>query len=104
MNRINERKGDLRAENRMLHKQLQIAERRLSYAADKQLLLLNRLIDAEALANRDDARGKPCPSCQGPLISFATMNLRICGDCNAEFDWHLAPGQKPLLANNRVRN
>ena len=102
MNRMNEQRRDHRTENRMLRKELQILERRLSYATDKQLLLLNKLIDAEA--RNDDARGKACPACSGPLVSFATMNLRICGDCKREFDWQLAPGQKPLLANNRVKN
>lgn len=80
-------------ENEMLH-------RRLSTAADKQILLLNKLIEAKILG--DDARGKRCPHCDGPLVSFSSMNLRICADCDSEFDWHLAPGQKPLLANSRL--
>lgn len=85
-----------------MREHIRILERRLSYATDKQILLLNKLIEAER--RNDDARGKPCPACGGPLVSFATMNLRICGDCRGEFDWRLAPDQKPLVANNRVKN
>lgn len=54
------------------------------------------------MTQHDDARGKPCPVCGGPLVSLPSMNLRVCADCRREFDWHLSPGQKPLLANNRL--
>ena len=84
-----------------------LLEARLSTAADKQILLLNKLIDRDAEIERlrimtDDARGPACPSCGEPLVSFATMNERECGGCRSVWPWQLKPGQLPLVANNRA--
>ena len=85
----------------------QLLEARLSTAADKQILLLNKLIDKDAEIERlrtltDDARGPSCPSCGEPLVSFATMNERECNGCKSVWPWHLNPGQQPLVSNNRA--
>lgn len=45
---------------------------------------------------------KTCPKCAGPLVDLRSMNSRICADCKTEHPWHLAPGQKPLISNNRI--
>lgn len=95
MNRITEPRTP-----KAMRDHIRMLERRLSTAVDKQILLLEKLIDAEARS--DDARGKPCPVCRGPLVSFSTMDLRLCADCGREFNWQLLPGQKPLVANNRL--
>lgn len=81
--------GKLRAHVAML-------ERRISYATDKQLLLLNKLILAG-----DDAKGKRCPGCDEPLVELRSMELRVCCGCGTEQPWPLHPGQQPLLGSNR---
>lgn len=45
--------------------------------------------------------GPCCPDCAGPLVSYSSRNQRQCADCKEIFPWHLAPGQKPLVTNNR---
>ena len=87
------------AENTML-------EARLSTAADKQILLLNKLIDRDAeiarLRNQaDDAKGKRCPDCGEPMVSCSTLNERVCNGCGTVWDWHLEQGQPALIGNNR---
>lgn len=44
---------------------------------------------------------KTCPKCAAPLVALRSLNARICIDCKTEHDWHLAPGQKPLITTNR---
>lgn len=93
---------------RNAREQVAVLNRRLANATDKQLLLLNKLIDAEAriveLERRaDDAKGKPCPACAGAMVSLTSLNQRICSSCDSVWSWELAPGQLPLFANNRLR-
>lgn len=45
---------------------------------------------------------KACPKCSGPLVQLRSLNLRICNDCKAEYEWNLKPGQPPLITNNRA--
>lgn len=94
-----------------------LLEARLSTAADKQILLLNRLIDrdgeisslvaardelVQALARaNDDAKGKRCPDCGEPMVSCSTLNERVCNGCGTVWDWHLEQGQPALIGNNR---
>lgn len=87
------------AENTML-------EARLSTAADKQILLLNKLIDRDAEIARlrsqaDDAKGKRCPDCGEPMVSCSTLNERVCNGCGTVWDWHLEQGQPALIGSNR---
>lgn len=44
---------------------------------------------------------KACPKCAGPLVDLRSLNVRLCADCKSEYPWHLAPGQRPLIGNNR---
>lgn len=81
-------------------------EARLSTAADKQILLLNKLIDRDAEIERlhrlaDDAKGKRCPGCGEPMVSCSTLNERVCNGCGTVWDWHLEQGQPALIGNNR---
>lgn len=39
---------------------------------------------------------KVCPLCEGPLVLFTSMNMKICGACKTEFDWNLSAGQKSI--------
>ena len=90
---------------RLINAQQEIAllNRRLSTAVDKQILLMNRLIELED--NRsDDARGKPCPDCSTPMVSCATHNERYCVGCGSVWEWTLAEGQLPLIGPSRQRN
>lgn len=87
------------AENTML-------EARLSTAADKQILLLEKLIAKDeqiaALRNQaDDAKGKRCPDCGEPMVSCSTLNERVCNGCGTVWDWHLEQGQPALIGSNR---
>ena len=48
--------------------------------------------------------GKPCPDCGEPMSDLRSMYARQCtnGRCGLVVDWNLAPGQLPLIANNRA--
>lgn len=47
---------------------------------------------------------KQCPECGCPRLRlFRSINLKQCDECLHEFDWHLAPGQKPLVGPSRDR-
>ena len=81
-------------------------EARLSTAADKQILLLNKLIDQDAEIARlrsqaDDAKGKRCPGCGEPMVSCSTLNERVCNGCGTVWGWHLEQGQPALIGSNR---
>jgi DNA-directed RNA polymerase subunit RPC12/RpoP len=52
--------------------------------------------------SHDNGLGKRCPDCGSPMVDLRSMNTRLCSGCKTEFDWHLAPGQKPLISNNRI--
>lgn len=45
--------------------------------------------------------GKPCHNCEWPTVAIRSHNERLCVVCKREIVWELAPGQKPLLNNNR---
>lgn len=53
------------------------------------------------LRNADDATGKRCELCEGPLVSLSGPRLRICSDCKTEFPWPLDDKQRPLLNSSR---
>lgn len=36
------------------------------------------------------------------MVDLRSMNIRMCPGCKAEHPWYLAPGQKPLISNNRI--
>lgn len=81
-------------------------EARLSTAADKQILLLEKLIAkdeqiARLLNQADDAKGKRCPGCGEPMVSCSTLNERVCNGCGTVWDWHLEQGQPALIGSNR---
>lgn len=83
-----------------------LLEARLSTAADKQILLLEKLIakDEQIAALRsqaDDAKGKRCPDCGEPMVSCSTLNERVCNGCGTVWDWHLEQGQPALIGSNR---
>lgn len=69
----------------------------------KWLLKIGRLEAriAELELQSDDAKGVRCPSCGEPMVSCSTMNIRVCGHCDSEWEWTLKPGQLPLVGNNR---
>ena len=83
-----------------------LLEARLSTAADKQILLLEKLIAkdeqiARLLSQADDAKGKRCPDCGEPMVSCSTLNERVCNGCGTVWDWHLEQGQPALIGSNR---
>ena len=92
-----------------LYHTIEVLQRRLSTAVDKQLLLMNRLIEAEEqvahLEHRaDGATGKPCPTCNTPMVSCATRNERLCVGCGAVWPWTLKDGQLPLVGPSRQKH
>lgn len=107
--RVNRMKDVLELAREALEKALaenQLLEARLSTAVDKQILLLNKLIDRDAEIARlrsqaDDAKGKRCPGCGEPMVSCSTLNERVCNGCGTVWDWHLEQGQPALIGNNR---
>lgn len=43
-----------------------------------------------------------CPECKnGALCAIRSQNVKKCSSCGYEQSWHLDPGQKPLITNNR---
>ena len=47
--------------------------------------------------------GRACPDCGEPMADLRSLNARQCATgCKETFAWNLAPGQKPLIANNRA--
>lgn len=48
--------------------------------------------------------GKPCPDCGEPMTDLRSMYVRQCtnGRCGLVVGWNLAPGQPPLINNNRA--
>ncbi len=51
----------------------------------------------------DAPLGRACPDCGEPMTNLPSHNARQCATgCKETFDWHLAPGQLPLIANNRA--
>lgn len=83
-----------------------LLEARLSTAADKQILLLEKLIEKDEQIARlhsqaDDAKGKRCPDCGEPMVSCSTLNERVCNGCGTVWDWHLEQGQPALIGSNR---
>lgn len=52
----------------------------------------------------DTPTGRACPDCGEPMADLRSLNSRQCtnGRCQLIADWHLAPGQLPLIANNRA--
>ena len=48
--------------------------------------------------------GKPCPDCGEPMSDLRSIYVRHCtnGRCGLVVDWNLAPGQPPLINNNRA--
>jgi len=44
-----------------------------------------------------------CPDCRAELVALRSINAKLCsnGKCQQVIDWHLAPGQKPLVGSNR---
>ena len=48
--------------------------------------------------------GRACPDCREPMADLRSHNARQCtnGRCQLITGWHLAHGQKSLIANNRA--
>lgn len=47
--------------------------------------------------------GRACPDCGEPMSNMPSLNARQCATgCKEKFAWNLAPGQLPLIANNRA--
>ncbi len=91
---------------RRLHEELDLAREKLNQS---ELLQMKWLLKIERLQARvaelermaDDAKGVRCPTCSEPLVSFSTMNERLCNGCGTVWDCKLKEGQPPLLGNNR---
>lgn len=48
---------------------------------------------------------KVCPDCGcTALLTFISMNMKICADCKKELPWNLDPGQKPLFEKTKPSN
>lgn len=53
--------------------------------------------------SHDNGLGKRCPDCGEPMSNMPSLNRRQCATgCKKQHDWHLAPGQAPLVGNNRI--
>lgn len=51
----------------------------------------------------DAPLGRACPDCGSPMTDLRSLNARQCATgCKETFAWNLAPGQLPLIANNRA--
>lgn len=51
----------------------------------------------------DSPLGRACPDCGEPMADLRSLNARQCATgCKETFAWNLAPGQLPLIANNRA--
>ncbi len=51
----------------------------------------------------DSPLGRACPDCGEPMSNMPSLNARQCATgCKETFAWNLAPGQIPLIANNRA--
>lgn len=50
----------------------------------------------------DTPTDRACPDCGEPMTNLPSHNARQCATgCKETFAWNLAPGQLPLIANNR---
>jgi endogenous inhibitor of DNA gyrase (YacG/DUF329 family) len=52
----------------------------------------------------DTPLGRACPDCGEPMSNMPSLNARQCtnGRCQLLADWHLAPGQQPLINPSRA--
>lgn len=42
----------------------------------------------------DTIKRCPADTCDGRLVSLASMNIKVCGGCHKSFPWNLEPGQR----------
>jgi len=42
-----------------------------------------------------------CPYCNKGLLLLSSLSLKICIECNKEFEWHLNYKQLPLIKHQR---
>jgi DNA-directed RNA polymerase subunit RPC12/RpoP len=53
------------------------------------------------LTNNLDYPENRCPKCSQLMLLLRTFDKKICVDCCQEYDWHLKPGQPPLIQHQR---
>ena len=50
---------------------------------------------------RLDTGKEKSPCCNAALIEYRSFNKKVCSCCSQEYDWHLKPGQQPLIKATR---
>jgi RNA polymerase subunit RPABC4/transcription elongation factor Spt4 len=56
------------------------------------------LLDIKFVGRFPEGSTKQCPNCFNThLLTFSTLNKKVCTDCDTVIEWKLDKNQKPIL-------